>query len=67
MVTSEQPLTRSELRAELDSRLQHYATKADLERLKADLTWRMVATQFLGLTATAAIVAAVAAVARFLG
>jgi hypothetical protein len=30
MATVEQPITRTELRAELDVRLQHYATKADL-------------------------------------
>ncbi len=33
MVAAEQPITRSELRQEL----QHYATKADLADLRADL------------------------------
>ena len=33
MTTAEQPITRSELRQEL----QHYASKADLADLKADL------------------------------
>ena len=31
------PLTRDDLRAELDRRLQHYATKADLANLKAEM------------------------------
>ena len=31
------PLTRSDLRDELDRTLQHYATKADLADLRADL------------------------------
>ena len=33
----EQPLTRSELREELDTRLKHYATKSDLAELRADI------------------------------
>ncbi|MYE55161.1 MAG: hypothetical protein F4X34_08210 [Chloroflexi bacterium] len=33
MVTSEQPITRSELREEL----QHYATKADIGDVRADM------------------------------
>ncbi len=37
MTTAEQPITRSELRQELEQVLQHYATKADLGDLKADL------------------------------
>lgn len=59
MSTIEQPITRSEFREELDIRLQHYATKADLERLKADLTFRMVVIQIAGLAAIGAILAAV--------
>lgn len=31
------PLTRDDLRAELDRMLQHYATKADLANLKAEM------------------------------
>ncbi|MCY3957589.1 MAG: hypothetical protein OXG65_04770 [Chloroflexi bacterium] len=31
------PLTRNDLRNELDRTLQHYATKADLADLRADL------------------------------
>ncbi|MDE2868661.1 MAG: hypothetical protein OXR64_03200 [Chloroflexota bacterium] len=31
------PLTRNDLRDELDRTLQHYATKADLADLRADL------------------------------
>ncbi len=31
------PLTRGHLRAELDRTLQHYATKADLANLKAEM------------------------------
>ena len=56
MATAEQPITRGELREEL----RHYATKADLERLKADLTFRMALLQLAGM-------AAVAAIMRFLG
>ena len=37
MTTAKQPITRSELRQELEQVLQHYATKADLGDLKADL------------------------------
>ena len=31
------PLTRDDLRAELDRTLQHYATKADLANIKAEM------------------------------
>jgi hypothetical protein len=63
----EQPLTRSELREELDARLNHYATKADLAALETriiremanQLRW-MIGLQLLGL-------AAVAAIVKFLG
>lgn len=37
MTTSEQPITRSELRDELQLVLQHYATKADLADLKSEI------------------------------
>ena len=73
MSTVEQPITRSELRAELDSfrsefqrMLEHYATKEDLANLKADLrgdfTRLVVALAGLQLAG----LAAVAAIMRFL-
>ena len=34
MATVEQPVTRSDLRNELDRTLKHYATKADIANLK---------------------------------
>ena len=37
MTNAAHPITRSELREELDRTLQNYATKADLAELKADL------------------------------
>ncbi len=37
MTTAEHPITRSELREELDRTLQSYATKVDVSDLKADL------------------------------
>ena len=55
MATTEHPITRSELREELDRVLQHYATKEDLANLKSDLTWRMLIGQFLGIAAIAAV------------
>ena len=51
MATVEHPITRSELREELDVRLQHYATKADLAELKSDIgnlkagVWRSCSSQ----------------------
>ena len=74
MTTMEHPITRSELREEL----QHYATKADLADLKAELTrdigeletrlvkW-IVGVQIGGLAALAAIATAIIAVMKFLG
>ena len=63
MATAEHPITRSELREELDVRLQHYATKADLAELKsdignlkADLTLRMALLQLAGMAVVATIV-----------
>ncbi len=55
MATTDQPITRTELRYEL----RHYSTKADLERLKADLTLRMAMLQLGGMATTGAIVAAI--------
>ena len=49
MATAEHPVTRSELRAEL----AHYATKADLAEMKAELIKWMVGVM-LGGMATAA-------------
>ena len=64
MTTAEHPITRSELREELTLLRQefreHYATKADLEKVKGDLTYRMIFIQLAGM-------AAVAAIMRFLG
>ena len=60
MATAEQPITRTELREEL----RHYASKADLSDLKADLTVRMIAIQFGGYVVVAAIVSAVVAILK---
>ena len=38
MTTVQQPITRTELREELDRVLRFYATKEDLARTKEDLT-----------------------------
>ncbi len=63
MTTAEMPITRSDLREELQRELRHYATKEDLANLKADLRGdltrlilAMVALQAAGLGAVAAIV-----------
>lgn len=37
MATNENPISRVELRQELQTMLQHYATKADLANLRAEL------------------------------
>lgn len=37
MVAAEQPITRSELRDELQLVLQHYATKADVAEVRGEL------------------------------
>ena len=40
MAATEPPITRSELKSELQEELRHYATKADLANMKAGLvTW----------------------------
>ena len=41
MAMSEQPITRSELREELDRILVHYATKADLHASLSELETRL--------------------------
>ena len=51
-MTTEHPITRDELREELDRTLRHYATKEDLANLKNDLYRWM-----LGSIATAVAVA----------
>ena len=63
MTTVEHPITRSELRDELDRTLRHYATKADLVELKSELRGDLLKAviglatlQVVGLGATAAIV-----------
>lgn len=62
MTTETAPLTREELREELDRVLVHYATKADLAELKADLaklesrlTWKVAGLQIASMVAIAAI------------
>ena len=49
MVTVEERVSK------LEGGAEHYATKADLANLKADLTLRFAGLQFLGLAALAAI------------
>ena len=77
MVTGEQPITRSELREELQSILQYYATKEDLSDLKVELTkdignletrlvkW-IVGVQLWGIIALTAVVTSVIAIMKFL-
>ena len=77
MVTGEQPITRSELREELQSILQYYATKEDLSDLKVELTkdignletrlvkW-IVGVQIGGIVALTAVVTSVIAIMKFL-
>ena len=62
MTTETAPLTREELREELDRVLVHYSTKADLAELKADLaklesrlTWKVAGLQIASMVAIAAI------------
>lgn len=45
MATAEQPITRSELREELDRTLRYYATKEDLKDLKVDIIKWMLGIQ----------------------
>ena len=59
MATGEAPITRSDLREELDRVLQHYATKADLQAAKADIIKWVAALQLIGLGAVAGAVAAI--------
>ena len=42
MAFAEQPITRLELREELENHLRHYATKEDLAKLETRLTRWMV-------------------------
>ena len=77
MVTGEQPITRSELREELQSILQYYATKEDLSDLKVELTkdignletrlvkW-IVGVQIGRIIALTAVVTSVIAIMKFL-
>ena len=53
------PLTRAELRDELDRTLKHYATKADVAELKADLVKWMVGLMLGSVTAAVSIAVAV--------
>ncbi len=43
MAADTEPLTRKDLREELDRTLRHYATKADLHALETRLTVRLIA------------------------
>ena len=56
MVSVEQPITRSELREELEHHLSHYATKEDLAKLETRLTRWMVGV-LIGSTIAASSVA----------
>ena len=56
MTSSEHPLSRSELREELNLTLQHYATKADLADLKAELIKWMAGWTLGGMVAIASLV-----------
>ena len=49
------PITRAELREEL----QHYATKADFERMKSDIIRWTVSVMLAGLTAAVGLTAVV--------
>ena len=60
MATVEQRLSR------LEGAYDHLATKADLEKLKSDLTLRMAMLQLAGMAAVATIMAAVVAALKFL-
>ena len=51
MVTAEQPLTREEFHRTLE----HYATKADLAKLEANLTWKLAGLQIASMVGIAAI------------
>ena len=62
MTTAEMPITRSDMREELQRELRHYATKEDVANLKAELRGdltglilAMVVVQAAGLGAVAAI------------
>ena len=56
MTSAEHPITRSELREELAHTLQHYATKADLADLKAELIKWMAGWTLGGMVAIASLV-----------
>ena len=50
----------------IEGRLDSLATKEDLARLEARLTWRILWAQALGATAMATVVTAAVAIMRFL-
>ena len=56
MTSAEHPITRSELREELNQTLKHYATKADLADLKAELIKWMAGWTLGGMVAVASLV-----------
>ena len=59
MNSDNQPVTRSELREELQNTLQHYATKADLAELETRLVKWMVGLALGGMVAAAAVASAI--------
>ena len=56
MTSAEHPFSRSELREELNLTLQHYATKADLADLKAELIKWMAGWTLGGMVVIASLV-----------
>ena len=56
MTSAEHPITRSELREELNQTLKHYETKADLADLKAELIKWMAGWTLGGMVAIASLV-----------
>lgn len=58
MTTDLAPLTRDDLRQELDRTLQHYATKSDLAALETRLT-RWIVALMLGSAGLAAAIAGI--------
>ena len=69
MVAGEQPITRTDLREELDRVLMHYATKEDLAKevgdLRSELIKWIVGVQLGGIAALAAVVTAIITITKF--
>ncbi len=66
MATEDAPLTRAELREELDRTLRHYATKADLAALETRLTAALAEQAAAHTSAIADLTAAMASQTRWL-